>query len=210
MVIILYYFCLVINQHKSLHFPSGSGCRRSPPGCVFQRRAVLHGRLPHLCGGAHIWRVRPEERGESKEEDSWQPLWPHDWAGTTGEEHRIRSCDRFFYHLLCKFHILLIFSYGSKSVLHLHRSVESIRAVCWSSSRAALLKGPSWSVEAKLWAWKGSSLSLRSSLTSEMTCALPEKRYSDKDSSTTNASWVDLRAAIEEVAKQFMNKCRGC
>lgn len=38
------------------------------------------------------------------------------------------------------------------SVLLLYRSVGSSRIVCWSLSRAASVKEPSWSVEAKLWA----------------------------------------------------------
>lgn len=38
------------------------------------------------------------------------------------------------------------------SVLLPHRSAGSSRIVCWSLSRAASVKEPSWSVEAKLWA----------------------------------------------------------
>lgn len=38
------------------------------------------------------------------------------------------------------------------SVFLLYRSVGSSRIVCWSLSRVASVKEPSWSVEAKLWA----------------------------------------------------------
>lgn len=63
---------------------SGPGGRTGPPGRVFQRRPVLHSRLSYLRGGVHIWRVCPEERGASQEEDSRQPLWSHYWTGPTG------------------------------------------------------------------------------------------------------------------------------
>lgn len=67
------------------------------------------------------------------------------------------------------------------SVLHLHRSVWSSRIVCWSSSRAASVKEPRWSAEAKLWVWKGSSSSRLFSLTWGTTCASPERRYGDEE-----------------------------
>lgn len=64
--------------------PSGSGCGTVPPRRVLQRRPVLHRRLPHLRGGAHLRGVCPQERGESQEEGGGEPLRPDHRAGPPG------------------------------------------------------------------------------------------------------------------------------
>lgn len=61
-----------------------------------------------------------------------------------------------------------------------NRSAGSSRIVCWNTSRAASVKEPSWSVEAKLWAWRASSLSQRFSPTWRTTCVSPERRYEER------------------------------
>lgn len=172
-------FDLVNDLLKIPFSPSGPGCRAGPSGRVFQRRPVLHSRISHLCRGTHLWWVCSEECGESQEEDSRQPLRSHRWAGSTGEDNRsIAVSPLFFYHVLFVFSVL---TSHISSVLRLHRSALSSRTVCWSSSRAASVKELRWSVEAKLWAWRGSSLSPLFSLMWGTTCASPERRYDDKE-----------------------------
>lgn len=184
--VFLYFFFKVFLSYwlSKIFFPSGPGCRTGPPGSVFQRRPVLHSRLSHLRGGAHIWWVCSKERWESQEEDSWQPLWSHDWAGSTGEVNTSKTpqqkfCSVVISGLIFSFSLFVLGSHFM-SVFLLYRSVGSSRIACWSLSRVASVKEPSWSVEAKLWAWKGSSLSPQFSLTWGMRCASPKRRYKDK------------------------------
>lgn len=83
--------------HVVMLFPpglccSGLGSGMCPSRRVLQPRAVLHGCLSSVCGGADLPRVCQAQRGVCQEATHWRPLWCQNWTGAPGNCVPENSC----------------------------------------------------------------------------------------------------------------------
>lgn len=75
--------------HVVTLFPPGPCCSglssgMCPSRCVLQSRAVLHGCLESVCGGADISGVCQAQRWVCQEATCWRPLWCQNWTRAPG------------------------------------------------------------------------------------------------------------------------------